>query len=79
MGWNYFVCDLQNRICYKKTSKTFYELWKSYVSNLKKLKVWGYAQLEILKSVGCLTKVMLLEKEKTFDYMFIGYVDHSVA
>ena len=38
---------LQNRIPYKKTGKTPYELWKGHASNLKYLKVWG-----------CLAKVM---------------------
>lgn len=32
---------LQNRIPYKKTGKTPYELWKGYAPNLKYLKVWG--------------------------------------
>ena len=33
------TCHLQNRIPYKKTSKTPYELWKGHAPNLKYLKV----------------------------------------
>ena len=33
------ACHLQNRILYKKTSKTPYELWKGHTPNLKYLKV----------------------------------------
>lgn len=44
---------LQNRIPYKKTNKTPYELWKGYLSNLKYLRVWG-----------CLAKIMLIEPKK---------------
>ncbi|KAL4342226.1 hypothetical protein GQ457_08G033870 [Hibiscus cannabinus] len=68
------ACHLQNRIPYKKTGKTPYELWKGYSPNLKYLKVWG-----------CLAKVMLpyskkrIISSKTYDYMFIGYVEHSIA
>ena len=42
------VCHIQNRIPYKKTSKTPYELWKGYTPNIGYLKVWG-----------CLEKVLL--------------------
>ena len=42
------ACNLQNRITYKKTGKTPYELWKCHAPNLKYLKVWG-----------CLAKDML--------------------
>ena len=68
------ACHLQNRIPYKKTGKTPYELWKGYKPNLKYLKVWG-----------CLAKVMLPEPKrkkigsKTSDCMFIGYAKHSAA
>ena len=68
------ACHLQNRIPYKKTGKTPYELWKGYSPNLKYLKVWG-----------CLAKVMLPDPKKrklgskTSDCMFIGYDEHSVA
>ena len=68
------ACHLQNRIPYKKTGKTPYELWKGYKPNLKYLKVWG-----------CLAKVMFPEPKrkkigsKTFDCMFIGYAKHSAA
>ena len=34
------ACHLQNRISYKKTGKTSYELWKDHAPNLKYLKVW---------------------------------------
>ena len=47
------ACHLQNRIPYKKTSKTLYELWKGHEPNLKYLKVWG-----------CLAKVMLPDPKK---------------
>ena len=51
-----FVCHLQNRISYNKTSLTPSKLWKDYSSNLKYLKVWG-----------CLAKVILpLPKKITF-------------
>ena len=48
-----FACHLQNRIPYKKTNKTPYELWKGHAPNLKYLKVWGY-----------LAKFMLLDPKK---------------
>ena len=35
------ACHIQNRIPYKKTSKTPYELWKGYAPNIGYLKVWG--------------------------------------
>ena len=44
---------IQNRIPYKKTGKTPYELWKDYAPNIAYLKVWG-----------CLAKVLLLEPKK---------------
>ena len=68
------ACHLQNRIPYKKTDKTPYELWKGHALNLKYLKVWG-----------CLAKVMLPDPKKkkigskTFDFMFIGYASNSAA
>ena len=68
------ACHLQNRIPYKKTSRTPYELWKGHAPNLKYLKVWG-----------CLAKVMLPDPEKrkigskTSNCMFIGYASNSVA
>ena len=68
------ACHLQNRISYKKTGKTPYELWKGHEPNLKYLKVWG-----------CLAKVMLPDPKKrkigskTSDCMFIGYASNSAA
>ena len=65
---------IQNRIPYKKTGKTLYELWKGYALNITYLKVWG-----------CLDKFLLpeLKKQKlgpkTFDAMFIGYAENSAA
>ena len=47
------ACHLQNRIPYKKTDKTPYELWKCYTPNLKYLKV-----------CGCLAKVILPDPKK---------------
>ena len=47
------ACHLQNRIPYKKTGKTPYELWKGHAPNLKYLKVWG-----------CFAKVMLPDPKK---------------
>ena len=35
------ACHLKNRIPYKKTCKTPYELWKGHAPNLKYLRVWG--------------------------------------
>ena len=35
------TCHIQNRIPYKKTSWTPYELWKGYTPNIGYLKVWG--------------------------------------
>lgn len=58
------ACHIQNRIPYKKTGKTPYELWKGYAPNIVYLKVWG-----------CLAKVFLPEPKKrklgpkTFDAM----------
>ena len=59
---------IQNRVPFKKTGATPYELWKGYAPDLKYLKIWGY-----------LAKVLLPEPKKrkigskTFDCMFIGY------
>ena len=55
---------LQNRISYKKTGKTPYELWKGHASNLKYLKVRG---------------VLLRLCSKTSDCMFIGYASNSAT
>ena len=68
------ACHIQNKIPYKKTRKTPYELCKGYTPNLKYLRVWG-----------CLAKVILPEPKKmkigskTSDCLFIGYAQHSVA
>ena len=68
------ACHIQSRIPYKKTDKTPYELWKGYAPNISYLKVWG-----------CLAKVLLSEPKKwklgpkTFDAMFIGYVENSAT
>ena len=68
------ACHLQNRISYKKTGKTPYELWKGHAPNLKYLKVWG-----------CLAKVMLPDPKmrkigsKTYDCMFIRYASNIAA
>ena len=68
------ACHIQNRIPYKKTSKTSYELWKGYAPNTTYLKMWG-----------CLAKVHFPEPKKwklgpkTFDAMFIGYAKNSVT
>ena len=65
---------LHNRISYKKTGRTPYELLKSHAPNLKYLNVWG-----------CLAKVMLPDpkkrkiRSKTSDYMFIRYASNNVA
>jgi len=65
---------IQNRIPYKKTSITPYEIWKGHVPNLNYLKVWG-----------CLAKILLPEPKrkklgpKIFDCMFIGYAYHSAS
>ena len=69
-----FACHIQNRIPYKKTSKTPYVLWKEYAPNIGYLKVWG-----------CLENVLLPKPKKrkiglkTFDATFIGYEKNSVA
>ena len=47
------ACHIQNRIPYKKTTKTPYELRKGYAPNIAYLKVWG-----------CLAKVLLPEPKK---------------
>ncbi|KAJ9680257.1 hypothetical protein PVL29_019539 [Vitis rotundifolia] len=47
------ACHIQNRIPYKKTGKTPYELWKGYAPNIAYLKVWG-----------CLAKFFLPEPKK---------------
>ena len=64
---------IQNRIPYKNTSKTPYEVWKGHAPNI------GY-----LKVRGCLVKVLLPKPKKiklgpkTFDAAFIGYVENSI-
>ena len=69
-----FSCHLQNRILYKKTGRTPYELWKGHALNFKYLKVWE-----------CLAKVMFPDPKKrkigskTYDCMFIGYASNSAA
>ncbi|OMO54671.1 Integrase, catalytic core [Corchorus capsularis] len=68
------ACHVQNRIPYKKTGKTPYEIWKGCAPNLK-----------YLKCGGCLAKVLLpdIKKRKvgskTSDCLFIGYAEHSAA
>ena len=68
------ACHLQNRIPYKRTGKTPYELWKGYKPNLTYLKVWG-----------CFAKVLIPDPKrsrigpKTIDCMFIGYAQNSAA
>ncbi|PNX71449.1 retrotransposon-related protein, partial [Trifolium pratense] len=68
------ACHIQNRIIFKKTDKTPFELWEKRLPNLKYLKVWG-----------CLAKVLLPEPKKrkigskTCDCMFIGYAGNSAA
>ena len=47
------ACHSQNRIPYKRTGKTPYELWKDYAPNIAYLKVWG-----------CLAKVLFPEPKK---------------
>ena len=65
---------IQNKIPYKKTGKNPYELWKGYAPNIAYLKVWG-----------CLAKALYPKPKKrklglkTFDAMFIGYVENSAA
>ena len=64
------TCFLQNRISYKKTGKTPYELWKGFQPNLKYLRLWG-----------CLAKVMLPDPKKrkigskTSGCLFLGYAE----
>ena len=36
------ACHLQNKIPYKKTGKTPYELWRGFQPNLSYINVWGY-------------------------------------
>lgn len=68
------ACHLKNRIPYKKTRVTPYELLKGYAPSLKYLKVWG-----------CLANVLLPEPRKrklgpkSFDAMFIRYAQNSAA
>ena len=68
------ACHIQNRLSYKKTSKTPYELFKGYAPSIGYIKVWG-----------CLTKVLLLEAKKrklgpkTFDATFSGYAENSTT
>ena len=68
------ACHIQNRIPYKKTGITPYEIWKGHAPNLNYLKVWG-----------CPAKILLPEPKrkklgpKTFDCMFIGYAHHSAS
>ena len=47
------ACHIQNKVPYKKTGKTPYELWEWRKPNLEYLKVWG-----------CLAKVMLPEPKR---------------
>ena len=35
------TCHIQNRVPYKKTGITPYEIWKEHALNLNYLKVWG--------------------------------------
>jgi len=68
------TCFILNIIPYKKLDQTPYELCKGYVPNLSYLEVWG-----------CLAKVALPSYKrtnigpKTFDAVFIGYVQNSAA
>ena len=68
------ACFILNRVPYKKLDLTPYVSWKGYVPNLNFLKVWG-----------CLAKIALPSHKylnigpKTFDAVFIGYAQNSVA
>ena len=63
-----------NRIPFKKTNKSPYEVWKGRLPTYKTLKVWG-----------CLAKVLIpLPKRtklgpKTVDCVFIGFAINSAA
>ena len=68
------ACYILNRVPHKKLDQTPYELWKCYTPNLSFLRAWG-----------CLAKVSLPDFKhenigpKTFNYVFISYVQNSVA
>nr|KYP31709.1 Retrovirus-related Pol polyprotein from transposon TNT 1-94 [Cajanus cajan] len=68
------ACHILNRIPYKNSDKTPYELWKNRKPNLKYLKVWW-----------CLAKVNIpINKKrkigpKTVDCVFLGYSLHSTT
>ena len=63
-----------NKIPFKKTNKSPYEIWKGRLPTYKTLKVWG-----------CLAKVLIpLPKRtkigpKTIDCVFIGFTNSSAA
>ena len=63
-----------NSVSHKKLDKTPIELWRYFVPNMKFMKVWG-----------CLAKVGMPSFKRTtigaitFDIVFIGYVENSVA
>ena len=69
-----FTCHIQNRIPYKKTGKTPYELCKGHAPNIAYLKVQG-----------CLAKVLFPKPKKrklspkTFDEVFIGLDENNVS
>ena len=68
------ACYILNRVPHKRLDKTSYELWKGFVPNLKFLKVQGR-----LAKVGLPDFKWVNVGSKTFDTVFIGYAQNSVA
>ena len=67
-------CFILNRVPFKGSDKTPYELWKGRIPNINFFRVWG-----------CLAKVNVPKIKKmklgpnTVDAVFIGYARHSSA
>ena len=68
------ACYILNRVPHRNLDQTPYELWQGYAPNLRFLRVWE-----------CLAKAPLpnFKQEnigpKTFDSVFIDFVQHSTA
>nr|KYP58848.1 Retrovirus-related Pol polyprotein from transposon TNT 1-94 [Cajanus cajan] len=69
------ACHSLNRIPYKNSDKTPYELWKNRKPNLKYLKVWGPGVLQRCIPINKKRKI----SPKTVDCVFLGYSLHSTT
>lgn len=68
------ACHIINKIPYKKTNKTSYELWKGRVPRYHYFKVWG-CLAHVAVPIPNKTKLA----PRTLECAFIGYTHNSKA